>query len=96
MNTVPPAEVGKASGVFNTARQLGGVFGIAIIAAVFAANGSYASPSSFRDGVGPALGVAAGLSLLGAVAGALVRRRRAVAVAPSVDSRQVMVDSLAD
>ena len=96
MNAVPPAEVGKASGVFNTARQLGGVFGIAIIAAVFAANGSYASPSSFRDGVGPALGVAAGLSLLGAVAGALVRRRRPESVAPSVDSTQVMVDSLAD
>jgi EmrB/QacA subfamily drug resistance transporter len=41
MNAVPPTEVGKASGVYNTARQLGGAFGVAILAAVFAANGSF-------------------------------------------------------
>jgi EmrB/QacA subfamily drug resistance transporter len=75
MNAVPPAAIGKASGVFNTARQLGGAFGIAILAAVFSARGGYTSPGAFRDGVGPALGVAAGLSVLGAVAAALMRQR---------------------
>jgi hypothetical protein len=64
--------LGLASGVFNTARQLGGVFGVAILAAVFSAGGSYASPDAFRDGVAPALGVAAGLAVLGAIAGSLV------------------------
>ncbi|HEY0933930.1 MAG TPA: DHA2 family efflux MFS transporter permease subunit, partial [Trebonia sp.] len=59
MNAARPAEVGRASGVFNAARQLGGVFGVSVIAAVFAANGGYAGPGAFRDGVGPAIGVAA-------------------------------------
>jgi EmrB/QacA subfamily drug resistance transporter len=75
MNAVPREAIGKASGVYNTARQLGGAFGIAVLAAVFAARGDYSSPGAFRDGVGPALGVAAGMSALGAIAGALVRPR---------------------
>jgi sugar phosphate permease len=70
---VPRTEVGKAAGVFNTARQLGGAFGVAILAAVFAAKGSYAGPTTFRDGVGPAIAVAAGLSAIGAIAAAFVR-----------------------
>jgi MFS family permease len=74
MNAVPRAEVGKASGVFNTARQLGGAFGVSILAAVFAANGSYAGPAAFRSGVGPAIGIAAGLSALGAIAATFVGR----------------------
>jgi hypothetical protein len=82
MNAVPMSALGKASGVFNTGRQLGGVFGVAILAAVFAANGSYAGPQAFRDGVAPALGVAAGLAVLGAIAGALVPRS---AKEPSVE-----------
>ncbi len=75
MNSVRPGDVGAASGVFTTARQLGGVFGVAILAAVFAARGSYADPEAFRAGVWPALAGAAGLSLLGA-AGALTIRPR--------------------
>jgi EmrB/QacA subfamily drug resistance transporter len=82
MNAVPPDAIGKASGVYNTARQLGGAFGIAILAAVFAARGGYGSPAAFRDGFGPALGVAAGLSALGAVAAATMRERRAEAAPP--------------
>jgi MFS family permease len=82
MNAVPRDSIGKASGVFNTARQLGGAFGIAILAAVFAARGGYSSPGDFRDGVGPALGVAAGMSALGALAAVLVRRRQAEAAPP--------------
>ena len=38
MTAVPSAEIGTASGTFNTLRQLGGVFGVAICAAVFAAS----------------------------------------------------------
>jgi EmrB/QacA subfamily drug resistance transporter len=81
MNAAPRAEVGKASGVFNAARQLGGVFGVSILAAVFAANGSYAGPGAFRDGAGPAIGVAAVFSALGAIAAAFVRRGPAASAA---------------
>jgi EmrB/QacA subfamily drug resistance transporter len=86
MNSVRPADVGAASGVFTTFRQLGGVFGIAILAAVFAARGgSYAGAEEFRTGVAPALAVAAGLSVLGTVAAVAIRPRaaaRTVTAAP--------------
>jgi MFS family permease len=71
MNAVPARYLGKASGTFNSLRQMGGVLGIAIASAVFAAQGSYASPKAFQDGVAPALAVAAALALAGAVVGAL-------------------------
>jgi MFS family permease len=53
-----------------TARQLGGVFGVAIGAAVFTGAGIYASAAAFGDGFGPALGVAAAFSLVGAACAA--------------------------
>jgi sugar phosphate permease len=86
MNAVPAAFLGKASGTFNAVRQLGGVLGIAVASAVFAAHGSYASPRAFRDGVGPALAVAAGIALLAAVLALLITgvRRTRVAAAPAV------------
>jgi EmrB/QacA subfamily drug resistance transporter len=83
MTAVAPADIGKASGTFNMLRQLGGVFGIAICAAVFAAHGSYASSATFTSGFGPAMGACAGLALAGAIAGLVIpRRRQPVAVQP--------------
>jgi MFS family permease len=76
MNSVPPAYLGKASGTFNSARQLGGVLGIAVLSAVFAANGSYSSARGFEDGAAPAMVVAAGLAFAGALAATLVAARR--------------------
>ena len=82
MTGVPPKAIGQASGTLNMLRQLGGVFGIAICAAVFAARGGYASPAAFTNGFGPAMGACAGLALLGAAAGLLIpaKRRPAPAV----------------
>jgi MFS family permease len=75
--------IGKAAGANSMMRELGGVFGVAVAVAVFAAAGSYASPAAFTEGFGPAIAVAAGLSLIGAVAGlALPGRRQAAAAAP--------------
>jgi EmrB/QacA subfamily drug resistance transporter len=69
--------VGKAAGANSMMRELGGVFGIAVAVAVFAGAGGYATTASFIDGFGPAIGVAAGLSLVGAVISvALPGRRR--------------------
>src|ERR1700731_4807357 len=81
MTAVPSAEIGTASGTFNTLRQLGGVFGVAICAAVFAGRGGYASPAAFVTGFGPAMGACAGLALVGAFAGLLVPGRRSAPAA---------------
>ena len=78
MTSVPPAAIGQASGVLNTLRQLGGVFGVAICAAVFAARGHYASPATFVAGFGPAMGACAGLAVLGAAAGLVIPGRALV------------------
>ena len=74
MNAVGPADLGKASGTFMTMRQLGGVFGLAIAAAVFTGAGSYVSPAAFSDGFVPALTVSAALSAGGALLAALLPR----------------------
>jgi len=68
VGAVPPADIGKASGTFSTMRQLGGAFGVAILAAAFAGSGSYASAAAFSDGFAPATAAAAGLAAAGALA----------------------------
>jgi EmrB/QacA subfamily drug resistance transporter len=83
VGAVAREQIGRAAGTFSALRQLGGAFGVAILVAVFASAGSYASPVAFADGFGPALGVSAALSFAGAVAGvALPRRERAAATVP--------------
>jgi EmrB/QacA subfamily drug resistance transporter len=69
VGSVPLEAVGKAAGANSMMRELGGVFGIAILVAVFAGAGGYASPEEFTDGFAPALGVTAGLSFVGALVG---------------------------
>jgi hypothetical protein len=60
---------------------LGGVSGIAIAVAIFAGNGNFGSPQAFSAGFAPAIGIAAVLSLLGAVAGMWQPARRTAALA---------------
>jgi MFS family permease len=76
VGSVGDAAIGKAAGANSMMRELGGVFGIAMAVAVFAATGSYASAASFTAGFGPAIGVGAGLAVLGAVAGLALPSRR--------------------
>ena len=70
-SSVPAADVGVAAGTNNALNALGGVFGIAIMSAVFAANGSYATPASFIHGFRPAEWFAAAVAAAGTVAAAL-------------------------
>jgi hypothetical protein len=86
IGAVAPGEIGMASGAGSMLRWLGAVFGIAIAAAVFAGHGSLASPQAFTRGFVPAIGVAAGLALIGAIAGLGMpgQRRAAAAVARPV------------
>jgi MFS family permease len=71
-SSVPPADIGTASGAFTTMRQLGGAFGVAIVGAAFAATGSYASPGAFSRGFTTAFAVAAGLAVASAAAGTIL------------------------
>jgi EmrB/QacA subfamily drug resistance transporter len=81
LTSVAPEDIGKASGTFSTMRQLGGAFGVAVLVAVFADAGGYASAQAFSDGFVAAIGAGACLSLIGAAAGlALPRRREAKGV----------------
>ena len=59
LSAVRRDEEGKASGVNNTVREVGGVFGVAVLASIFASVGGYASPSTFTDGLNAALWVGA-------------------------------------
>jgi EmrB/QacA subfamily drug resistance transporter len=83
LGSVSVVEMGKASGIFNTGRFLGGMFGIALMVAVFSANGAPDSPATFNAGFSAAMMVAAALSLLGAFAGAWLPASRRVAAAPT-------------
>ncbi len=76
LSSVTREEEGKASGVNNTIREVGGVFGVAVLATVFAAKGSYLSPQAFVDGLTAAVWVGAAVVGLGALAALTVPGRR--------------------
>ena len=83
--SVRPEEAGQASGATNAIREVGGVMGVAVLAAVFSGAGSYESPATFIDGVVPALWVGVAVLVVGALAALAVpakpREQRAPAVA---------------
>ncbi len=83
LGSVAEGALGKAAGTNSMMRELGGVFGVAVVVAVFAGAGSYASAQAFVDGFSPAILVAAGLALGGAAAGLALPGRHA-AVTPLV------------
>jgi EmrB/QacA subfamily drug resistance transporter len=87
LSAVRPEEEGKASGANNAIRELGGVFGVAVLASVFASYGSYATGQSFVDGLIPAMRVGAVVVAVGAVVAlALGGRTRAVAAETDTDA----------
>jgi MFS family permease len=85
LGTVRREEEGIASGATNALRELGGVFGVAVLASVFAAHGGYTSGLDFVDGLRPAVAVGAGGVFLAAVA-LLAAPRRTTSVAASADA----------
>ena len=74
LSSVRPEEEGQASGANNAIRELGGVFGVAVLAAVFAAKGGYGSGQQFVDGMNPAVFIGAALVAVGAVAAFAIKR----------------------
>ena len=66
LSAVPSGDEGKASGANNTIRELGGVFGIAVLGAIFSAAGSYASPTTYTAGLIPGVWAGAAVVAIGA------------------------------
>jgi EmrB/QacA subfamily drug resistance transporter len=94
LSAVPRDEEGKASGANNTIRELGGVFGVAVLAAIFSANGSYASPQTYVNGLIPAVFagaavVAVGALLAMALSPTVAKLRRAEPSEPAEFGREV-------
>ena len=85
VGAVPVADSGVAAGSNNTMQQSGGLFGVAVMAAVFAANGSYASPTTFMHGIRVALLVAAVVALAAAIP-ALLGPSKSTALASHVQA----------
>jgi EmrB/QacA subfamily drug resistance transporter len=78
LSAVRPQEEGQASGAQNAIRELGGVFGVAVLASIFAQYGGYTSPQAFVEGMQPAVWVGAVIVGLGSLAAfAIPSRARA-------------------
>jgi EmrB/QacA subfamily drug resistance transporter len=75
LSAVRPQEEGQASGANNAIREVGGVFGVAVLASVFAHYGGYGTPQTFVDGLTPALWVGAAVVGVGAVLSLAIPRR---------------------
>jgi EmrB/QacA subfamily drug resistance transporter len=84
LTSVRKEEEGQASGAQNAIRELGGVFGVAVLASVWAHYGSYRTGESFVHGMTPAIWVGAAVVLLGAVAAFAIPRRARVDEVPAV------------
>jgi MFS family permease len=79
LSSVRPDQEGKASGANNAIRELGGVFGVAVLASVFAHAGGYRTAETFTNGTSTAVYVGAAVVALGALAASLIKRRAPVA-----------------
>jgi MFS family permease len=83
LSSVRPEHEGKASGAQNAIRELGGVFGVAVLASVFANAGGYRSASTFVHGTTTAVYIGGAVVALAAVAAALIPPRRVPAEQPA-------------
>jgi MFS family permease len=95
LSAVRPVEEGKASGANNAIRELGGVFGVAVLASIFAHVGGYGTGQSFVDGMQPALFIGAVVVALGAAAAFMIPRRPRVTEALEAEPELAAVPELA-
>jgi predicted MFS family arabinose efflux permease len=65
--SVRTEQAGQASGANNAIREVGGVFGVAVLASVFTGAGGYTSPQAFVNGLIPALWVGVAVLAAGAL-----------------------------
>jgi EmrB/QacA subfamily drug resistance transporter len=89
LGSVNAVEEGQASGANNAVRELGGVFGVAVLASVFSHYGGYTSGTAFVDGMTPAVYAGAAVVAVGALAMFAIKRRpkgEVVAFEPSLEA----------
>ena len=90
LSAVRPDEEGLASGANNTIREVGGVFGVAILASVFSATGGYASPQTFVNGLVPALWLGAAMVAAGAIVALAIPARRRPVISLELPARPML------
>jgi EmrB/QacA subfamily drug resistance transporter len=95
MGSVPLEEAGVASGTNSSLRELGGVFGVAILAAVFTRHGVYASPDTFVAGFRPAIFAGAALTVAGIAAALLAPGRPRAAEATEASVQAIALEEAA-
>jgi EmrB/QacA subfamily drug resistance transporter len=88
VGSVGQEAAGKASGANGMLRALGGVFGIALLVAIFAATGGYTSSATFADGFAATMIGAAVFTII-AVALGFVLPRKTDAPSPRVRDEKV-------
>jgi hypothetical protein len=76
LGSVPREAAGQASGANNAIRELGGVFGVGVLATIFATYGSYRSGQAYTDGLIPAVWVGTAVVALGAAASLFIPGRK--------------------
>src|SRR4051812_5353843 len=75
LSAVNADQEGKASGATNTIREVGGVFGAAVLAAIFSPNGDYGTPAAYVARMQPAVAVGAVVVGIGALAALFIPAR---------------------
>lgn len=83
VGSVRPADIGSASGLFSTVRQVGGAFGIAATSAAFTATGGYGTAGDVASGYRAAMLVAAAFATLGLAAALTAPLRRPARATPA-------------
>ena len=95
LSSVDQRSAGQASGATNAIRELGGVMGIAVLASVFSAHGSYASPQAYTDGMVSAVWVGAAVLAAGALVALAIPRVAGRATAPAAAPAQIAPEPVA-
>ncbi len=76
LGAVRSEEEGQASGANNAIRELGGVFGVAVLASIFSSYGGYGTGPQFVDGLTPAIWVGAVIVATAALVAHAIPRMR--------------------
>jgi EmrB/QacA subfamily drug resistance transporter len=84
LTAVGVRDEGKASGASNAIREVGGVFGVAVLASIFARTGGYESPAVFSDGLVAATWVGAAVVGVGALVALAVPGKKRAAETPEL------------
>jgi EmrB/QacA subfamily drug resistance transporter len=75
LSSVRSEQEGKASGANNAIRELGGVFGVAVLASIFAHAGGYRTATTYVHGMSTAVYVGAAVVAVGSLAALAISRR---------------------